>query len=56
MSKLLTVSVMFHNRRMTVFVQGTVGPDGKVRVDQSVVDKMLRELECVHRGQTYSIA
>jgi hypothetical protein len=54
MKKLVCVSVWVSGRREWTFAEGEVGADGKVRVDESVVNGLLNRLR-VERGMTYTI-
>lgn len=54
MSKLTLVSVSSRGQRVSVFVQGVQGSDGKTRVSSRDLSAMLRRLG-VGDGVTYSV-
>ena len=54
MEKMVAVAVHYSGRTIQLFVWGTVGPDGKTRVEPIVIRRALTALG-VGRGECYSI-
>lgn len=53
--KMVLVSVLYQGRLHSRFVLGKIGSDGRVRIDVSTKNRILQEIGCVSRGDTYSM-
>lgn len=54
-TKLTLVSVQYGFRHRAVFLQLPVGNDGKVRADMVFINRLLNEMGCRSRGETYTV-